>query len=137
VSSSTADRRALSTLLIVAATVALLISTIGVYGVTAATTNARRRELAIRAAIGADQAGLVSLVVRQGMIAAAIGVLGGIGGSLAASSILESVLYEVQPRDPLTFATVGMGLLVICGIATYLPARRAMVENPAELLRTD
>lgn len=134
VSDSTADRRALSALLMIAAGVALLISTIGVYGVTTATTNARRRELAIRSAIGADRVGLIALVVRQGMLAASIGVAGGVVGGAAASNILESVLYEVQPRDPVTFASVALALLVVCGIATYLPARRAVALNPATTL---
>jgi ABC-type antimicrobial peptide transport system permease subunit len=134
VSNSTADRRALSGLLLIAAIVALLISAIGVYGVTAATTAARRRELAIRAAIGADHSGLITLVVRQGMIAAAVGVLGGIAGGVAASGVLEAVLYEVQARDPLTFAIVGLALLAICGVATYIPARRAVRANPSVVL---
>ena len=134
ISASTADRRALSGLLLIAAAVALLISTIGVYGVTAATTAARRRELAIRAAIGANRAGLITLVVRQGLAAAIAGVGAGIATAFAASSVLESVLFEVQPRDPGTFATVGLGLLAICAIATYLPARQAVSDNPAVTL---
>ena len=134
VTHSTADRRALSALLIIAAIVALLISTIGVYGVTAATTNARRRELAIRAAIGADRGGLITLVVRQGLLASSIGILAGIAGGAAASSILESALYDVQARDPLTFAVVGLALLGVCAIATYLPARSAVRTNPAVVL---
>jgi putative ABC transport system permease protein len=131
---STADRRALSGLLVLAAVVALLISTIGVYGVTAATTAARRRELAIRAAIGADRASLVALVVRQCLIAAAIGVVAGLVAASAASSVLESVLFEVKARDPWTFGAVGVGLLAVCAIATYLPARRAVSDNPAVTL---
>jgi len=134
ISNSTADQRALSGLLLIAAAVALLISTIGVYGVTAATTAARRRELAIRAAIGADRGALVGLVVRQGLIAAGIGVAAGIGSAIAASSILESVLFEVKARDPWTFVTVGLGLLAVCAIATYLPARRAVSGSPAATL---
>ena len=134
VSNSTADRRALSALLLTAAIVALLISAIGVYGVTAATTSARRRELAIRTAIGADRRGLIALVVRQGMLAAAIGVVAGIAGGAAASSVLESVLYEVKARDPLTFAVVGLALLAVCAVATYIPARRAVRTNPSVVL---
>lgn len=135
VSASTADRRALSALLGMAAIVALLISAIGVYGVTAATTAARKRELAIRAAIGADRGGLMRLVIRQGLVAALTGVAIGSGGGLAASSLLESVLYEVEPRDPATLATVGLVLLAVCGMATYLPARRAVTASPADTLR--
>jgi predicted lysophospholipase L1 biosynthesis ABC-type transport system permease subunit len=134
ISNSPADRRALSGLLLIAAAVALLISTIGVYGVTAATTATRRRELAIRAAIGADRAGLIALVVRQGLAAAGIGVIAGLGSAIAASSVLESVLFEVKPRDPWTFATVGLGLLAVCALATYLPARRAVSGSPAMTL---
>ena len=135
VRSNTADRRALSVLIALAAAIALLISAIGVYGVTAATTAARRRELAIRAAIGANQHRLMRLVVRQAMTAALVGVGVGIAGGVAASSLLESVLFEVQPRDPLTYAAVGAGLLAVCWVATYLPARRALTINPAIALK--
>ena len=134
IDNSTADKRALSGLLLIAAIVALLISTIGVYGVTAATTAARRRELAIRAAIGADRAGLIALVVRQGLVAAGIGIAAGVGAALAASNVLESVLFEVEARDPWTLGTVGLGLLAVCAIATYLPARRAVSGSPAMTL---
>ena len=135
VRSNTADRRALGVLIALAAAIALLMSGIGVYGVTAATTAARRRELAIRAAIGADRRRLMSFVVRQAMTAAVVGVSVGIAGGLAASSVLESVLFEVQPRDPLTYAAVGTGLLAVCGLATYLPARRALTISPAVALK--
>jgi predicted permease len=137
VDDSTQARRALSALLALAAGVALLIATIGVYGVTAATTAARRRELAIRTAIGADRAGLLRLVIRQGMIAAALGVATGLAAATAAATVLESVLYEIPARDPATLATVGTGLLLVCWVATYLPARRALTVNPAEALRAE
>jgi ABC-type antimicrobial peptide transport system permease subunit len=135
VSSNTADRRALGALIALAAVIALLISAIGVYGVTAATTAARRRELAIRAAIGADQRRLLRLVVQQAMTAAVAGISVGIAGGIAASSLLESVLFEVQARDPLTYGTVGAGLLAICGLAAYVPARRALTISPAIALK--
>ena len=137
VDASTLDRRALSGLLLLAALVALLISTVGVYGVTAAATAARRRELAIRAAIGADRRGLMTLVLRQGLIAAAIGIALGVLGGVAASAVLESVLFEVRPRDPITFAAVSALLLAVCWAASYWPARRAVGASPAEALRAD
>ncbi len=132
---NTADRRALGALLALAAAIALLISAIGVYGVTAATTIARRRELAIRAAIGADQGMLMRLVVQQGLAAAVIGVLLGITAGIAASSLLEAVLFQVPARDPLTYAGVGAGLLMVCWLATYVPARRALTISPAIALK--
>ncbi len=135
VEASTADRRALGALLALAATIAVMISAIGVYGVTAATTAARRRELAIRAAVGADQAGLMRLVIRQAMTAAVAGVAIGLGGAAAASNVLEAVLYEVRARDPLTYIGVGALLAAVCWLATYLPARRALTISPAIALK--
>jgi predicted permease len=132
---NTADRRALGALLALAAAIALLISAIGVYGVTAASTAARRRELAIRAAVGADHGKLMWLVIRQAMAAAVLGILAGLGGGVAASSILEAVLFEVPARDPLTYAGVGLALFAVCWLATYLPARRALTISPASALK--
>ena len=132
---NTADRRALGALLALAAAIALLISAIGVYGVTAATTAARRRELAIRAAVGADQTKLMHLVIRQAMTAAVFGIVIGIGGGVAASSVLEAMLFEVDARDPLTYAAVAGGLFAVCWLATYLPARRALTISPAIALK--
>lgn len=137
VSDSTQARRALGALLALAAVVALLISTIGVYGVTAATTAARKHELAIRIAIGAGRPGLLRLVVGQSMVAATLGVVAGVMAAGATATALESVLYEVQARDPWTLTAVGITLLLICSVATYLPARRAFTANPAEALRAD
>ena len=133
--SNTSDRRALSVLLTLAAAIALLISAIGVYGVTAATTAARRRELAIRAAVGADHLRLLRLVIRQALIAAVVGITVGIAGGAAASHLLEAVLFEVQARDPLTYVAVGMALFAVCGLATYVPARRALTISPADALK--
>jgi putative ABC transport system permease protein len=135
VRSNTADRRALGVLIALAAAIAVLISAIGVYGVTAATTAARKRELAIRAAVGANHHRLMRLVIRQAMTAAVVGVGVGIAGGAAASSLLESVLFEVQPRDPITYGAVGAGLLGVCWLATYLPARRALTISPAIALK--
>lgn len=131
VSASTADRRALGVLIALAAIVAILIATLGVYGVTASSTLARRRELAIRAAVGADRPSLVRLVVRQGAGSALVGVTGGLAAGLVLSSVLESVLYEVRAHDPWTFAVAGVGVMCVCGLASYLPARRAVAASVA------
>lgn len=135
VSANTADRRALGALIALAAAIALVIAAIGVYGVTAATTAARRRELAIRAAIGADQRKLMRLVIGQAMTAAGIGLAVGVAGGMAASSVLQSVLFEIQARDPATYGLVGAGLIAVCWLATYLPARKAVTIDPAVALK--
>jgi putative ABC transport system permease protein len=135
VNNNTADRRALGALIALAAAIALLIAAIGVYGVTAATTAARRRELAIRAAVGADHRRLMRLVIGQAMSSAAVGTVVGVVCGVAASSVLEAVLFEVEPRDPVTYALVGAALLCVCWLATYVPARRALTVSPAIALK--
>ena len=121
VDASTSDRRALSGLLLMAALVALLISTVGVYGVTAATTAARKRELAIRAAIGADRRGLMQLVLRQGLVAAAIGIALGSRAAWPPRPCCESVLFEVEARDPMHLRG-GLGDPAHCLLGRQLPA---------------
>ena len=106
-----------------AALIALLISTIGVYGVTAATTAPAGASWRFARPSAPIAAQLMRLVFRQALAAAAIGVAAGIVTGVAASSVLDAALYEVRSRDPLTFVIVAMVLLAVCGIASYLPAR--------------
>lgn len=134
---STARQRAMTWMLTTLAAIALLLATIGLYGVSAITTTARSRELAIRAAVGARPAALLALVLRQGIATALGGVLLGAAASLAATEGLSALLYETGPRDPATFATTSVLLLSIAFIATYVPARRALDANPADVLRAE
>ena len=121
----------LSGLLLMAAVVALLISTVGVYGVTAATTAARRRELAIRAAIGADRAALIALVVRQGLIAAAIGVIVGIaGGARRIERARVGALRGEGARSAGPSSRVGLGLLAVCGAGDVSPGPTGSFGQP-------
>lgn len=137
VASATIAPRALSGLLGLAALVALLIAGIGVYGVTAAATAARKRELAIRSAMGADRRGLLRLVVGRSMVAATLGIVAGLAAAAMAATVLQAVLYEVEARDPRTLGAVGLTLLSVCWVATYLPARRALTASLVEALRAD
>jgi putative ABC transport system permease protein len=75
------------------------------------------------------------LVIRQAMGAAVVGTVVGVGGGVVASSLLEAVLFEVKPRDPVTYAAVAAGLLAVCWLATYVPARRALTISPAIALK--
>lgn len=135
VAASTRDRRSLSLLLGLAAVVALLIAAIGVYGVTAAATEARRRELAIRAAMGANRPALLRMAIGPPVVAAAVGVCAGLAAAAGLADVLTSVLYEVPPRDPLTFGVAGTVLLAVAGMAAFVPARRAVTANPVAALR--
>ena len=137
VSGSTARRRAMTWMLIALAGTALLMATIGLYGVSATAASARLRELAIRAAVGAEPSSLLSLMLRQGLAMGALGVGAGAAVSLAATRGLGALLYETAPRDPLTFIGTAALLLAVAALATYLPARRVIGANLAEVLRAD
>jgi ABC-type lipoprotein release transport system permease subunit len=75
------------------------------------------------------------LVVGQAMLAAVIGLGIGVAGGVAASSVLQAVLFEIEARDPLTYVGVAAGLITVCGLATYLPARRALTISPSVALK--
>jgi ABC-type antimicrobial peptide transport system permease subunit len=135
VRSSTERQRALTWMLAGLAIAALLMAAIGLYGVTATAAAARSRELAIRAAVGAHPRLLLRLMLRQGLVTASLGVVAGAVATVAATAGLGVLLYETEPRDPMTFAATALLLLAIAGVATLIPARRAMTTNPAEVLR--
>jgi putative ABC transport system permease protein len=134
---STARQRAMTALLLGLAGIALLLATLGLYGVSATAAEARSREMAIRAAVGAEPGMLLRLLLRQGLVTGAIGVAIGAAASLAATRGLGAFLYETEPRDPVTFAVTAALLLTIAAIATTIPARRAMATSPAEVLRAE
>jgi putative ABC transport system permease protein len=137
VRSSTARQRAMTWMLIALAAIALLLAAVGLYGVSATVAASRSRELAIRAAVGADRGMLMRLILGQGLVTSLIGVALGAAGSLAATRGLGAFLYETPPHDPATFAATAILLIAIAAAATYLPARRALALNPAEVLRAE
>ena len=114
---------------------ALALAAIGIYGVVSYAVNQRTREIGIRMALGAPTGNVLSMVVRQGMAPAVIGLVLGFGAALAAASMLGAFLYGIQPRDPITFATSPLLLLVAALVAAYVPARRAARVDPAAALR--
>ena len=117
--------------------VGLVLAAIGIYGVTAYAVSRRTREIGIRVALGADERRVLRLVLRQGLVLAAIGV--GIGVVLAAlgSTLLESLLYGVRGLDPVTFVAACALFAVVTLIATYIPARRAARIDPIVALRAE
>jgi predicted permease len=116
---------------------ALLIAAVGVFGVTAYTVSQRRHELGVRLALGASPHGILSLVLRQELGASVAGVVAGVGGALLLSSTIESLLFDVAARDPVTLA-IGVALLLgVTTLASYLPARAVMRIDPAQVLRLE
>ncbi len=135
VAGSVAQPRLSSTLLGIFAALALMLAMVGIYGVMSFSVEQRTNEIGIRVTLGAQPGDVLRLVLRQGMAIAAIGVALGIGGALASSGLLKSLLFGVRSGDPVTLAGVAILLLGCVLAACYIPARRAMRVDPMVALR--
>ena len=116
---------------------ALVLAAIGIYGVMSYTVTARTHEIGIRIALGARAVNVLSLVIKDGMKLALAGLAIGIGGALALTRLMRTLLFDVTPTDPTTFAGVAILLFVVALLACFLPARRASGFNPMDALRHD
>jgi ABC-type antimicrobial peptide transport system permease subunit len=116
---------------------ALLLASIGIYGLLAFSVALRTREIGVRSALGASRAVITSMVLGEGLRLTTGGLVVGLAAALLASRWLEGLLFEVEPHDPATFAGVGLVLLTVAAIACYLPARRAARVDPLTALRAD
>ena len=114
---------------------ALLLASLGVYGVLAFSISRRTREIGIRMALGADRRRVFGLVIREGMWLVGIGLAIGLGAGLYFSGSIKTFLYDVNTRDVTTFASVPCVLAAVALLACYLPARRAMKVDPMVALR--
>jgi putative ABC transport system permease protein len=117
------------------AAIALALSLVGIYGVTAYSAAQRTREIGIRIALGAQRSELLGLLLRQGMLLVVCGVIAGVTASLVLTRFLATMLFDVQPTDGLTFASVVLLLVAVSATACFLPARRAMRVDPIVALR--
>jgi putative ABC transport system permease protein len=136
VDQSMRGNRVMSTLIAVFAAIALLLATLGIYGVMAYTTAQRTRELGIRAALGASTGNLRLLVFLSGMRLTTAGLAIGFAATFATTGVLSSMLYGVGARDPLTIAGVAAILTVVAGLACFLPAWWGTRLHPMEALRS-
>ena len=137
VSNSAAQPRLNAALLATFAAVALLIAAIGVYGVLAYSVSQRTREIGLRIALGAQQNGVLRWIVGQGMLVAAAGIGLGLAGASALSRLLASLLFGIQPGDPLTFTSVAVVLTLFAFAACLVPAVRASRIDPIVALRDE
>jgi ABC-type antimicrobial peptide transport system permease subunit len=137
VDSSVSARRFQLTLMAVFAASALLVASLGIYGVVAYSVARRRNEIGIRMALGAQRTRLLMLVVRQGMAPVAIGLVAGVAVALLLGEAIRGLLFDVQPADPWTIAGVAVVLLVVGALACLVPARRAAGTSAIEALRCD
>jgi predicted permease len=134
-SHSIAQPRLTALLLTVFAALALILATVGIYGVMAYSVTQRTHEMGLRMALGARAADVLTLVVGQGMLLTAIGVALGLAGAFALTRVLEKFLWGVRPTDPVTFIAVSLLLGAVALLASYLPARRATRVDPMVALR--
>ena len=119
------------------ATLALALSLVGVYGVATQFVAQRRRELAIRLALGADDTSVMRLVLREGLATALAGALAGLGTAFALGGIMRDVIFQVNPADPATYLASAGLLLASVVLASFIPARRASRLPPAEVLAAE
>jgi predicted permease len=124
-------------MLAIAGAAALVLGVVGLYGVISYVVSQRRREIAIRLALGAQQRAVTGAFVRYGAGLASLGILIGLGGAAAVTRFMGALLYGVRPLDPLTYITVGTALAAAAVLASWLPARRAAAVDPAEALAAE
>jgi putative ABC transport system permease protein len=117
--------------------VALMLAVTGVYGLLAYSVSQRTQEIGVRVALGAARRDVVGLIVGQGLRLAAAGVAIGLVGSFATTRVIGSLLYNITPTDPLTFAGASLFLAALAAVASYLPTRRAMAVDPLIALRSE
>jgi len=116
---------------------ALVLASIGVYGVLAYSVSQRTQEIGVRVALGASRNDVMRLVVGKGLKLAAIGIVVGVIGALGVTQIIKGLLYNVTPSDPLSFSLVAIFLTFVAMVASYVPARRAMAVDPIIALRNE
>jgi ABC-type antimicrobial peptide transport system permease subunit len=119
------------------AVLAAVVAAIGLYGVIASTVTNRTKELGIRTALGSGRRRTMALVMGQGLRLAAVGAALGLVVSLLLTGAMTGMLFQVSARDPLTFAGITGGILLVALVASYVPAARAMRVDPVRALREE
>ena len=137
VADSVSPRRFNAMLLTTFAAVALILATVGMYGVMAYSVSQRTQEIGIRLALGARTSDVIKLVVGNGLVLVLSGIAIGLAGALALTRVMTSLLYGVSATDPVIFAGVSLALVALTLLASYMPARRATKVDPMIALRCE
>jgi ABC-type antimicrobial peptide transport system permease subunit len=134
---STAERRFAMLLLGGFGLLAMILASIGLYGVMSYLVTQRRRELGVRLVLGAEAREVLRLVLGEGLRLALAGVVIGLVAALALTRVMQHMLFDLSATDPLTLATTAALLVAVAAVASYLPARRATRVDPMETLRAE
>ena len=137
ISNSMGQRRFAMLLLGLFAAMAMVLASIGIYGVMSYSVTQRAHEIGIRMALGAARRNVLAMVMRQGLLLVGIGVVIGVAGALALTRLIASQLFGVQPSDPTTFVLVALTLVGVAALATFVPAMRATRVDPVVALRDE
>ena len=129
--------RLLTVLLGLFGAMGLILGALGIYGVLAYLVTQRTREIGVRLALGAQTSDVLGMVVGSGLRLAGLGVVIGLIGAFALTRLMQGVLYDVTPNDPVTFAAVAIGLFAVAAFASWLPALRATRVDPLVALRSE
>jgi predicted permease len=136
VAAALATPRLTGFLLAAFASIALALAAVGIYGVLAYLVSQRTQEIGVRLAIGADRSQVLMMVLRQGMTLSVGGIAVGLAAAFLLTRLMQSLLYQVRPADPVTFVVVPLILLLVSLVASYIPALRATRVSPLMALRT-
>jgi ABC-type antimicrobial peptide transport system permease subunit len=130
-------RRVRTTALAIFAGIAVLLAVVGLYGVLAESVAERRREIGVRVALGASPRDITGMVLRRGLALVAIGIVAGLVGAILTSRLLEEMLFQVPPSDPVTLVLVSLIFSLVAAVACFLPARRAVRVDPLVVLQAE
>jgi ABC-type antimicrobial peptide transport system permease subunit len=133
----TAERRFQAWLMAAFALAALLLSAVGIYAIVHFTVSQRTREFGVRIAMGATRQDLFGLVVGQGLRLPALGVAAGLAGAFGVTRVIEHLLFQISPTDPVTFGGVAGLLMIVALLACWIPARQATRIDPLTALRCE
>src|SRR5262245_3173607 len=132
---ATSSRRTSMFLFSIFAGIALIIAAVGIYGVISYAVSQRTHEIGIRMALGAQASDVLWLVIWRGLSLTLVGVAIGLAAAFGLTRVMKSLLFEVEPTDPATFALITLLLIAVALIASYIPARRATKVDPMTVLR--
>ncbi len=137
VSESLAKKRFTTVLLGLFAALGMTLAVVGIYSVLSYSVSQRSHEIGVRMALGAESGDVVRLILRRGMALTLAGLVIGLAIAVLFTRVMESILYQVKPTDPVIFVAIAAGLVVVALLASYLPARRAARFDPIITLRAD